>query len=661
MKIMEIQQQIKELTQKLNYYAKKYYTEDISEISDYEYDQLNRKLLQLEEQYPQYKQPDSPSFRVGGEILSQFSPVTHEVPMESLQDAFSVEELQAFDERVKKVFPNAEYVVELKIDGLSTSITYLNGILTLAATRGDGITGEDVTANIKTIRSVPLKIEEAPPKLIVRGEVYMSKQTFVQLNQQRELSEQPLFANPRNAAAGSLRQLDSAVAAQRGLDIFIFNLQAVEGKTFQTHSQTLQYLKQKGFPVSPYFNVFSDIGQVWQEIQRLGQMRNDLPFGIDGAVVKVNDLTMREQLGRTVKFPKWAIAYKYPPEQKKTRLLDIQINVGRTGVLTPLAILQPVVCAGSTISKATLHNKDFIAQKDIRIGDYVLIQKAGDIIPEVVGVVLQDRSPDAEIFRMPSVCPVCGSHVIQDEEDAFIRCINAECPAQQLKNIIHFAERDAMDIDGLGDGIIQRLLDEKLISTAADLYNLTPEQLEQLDRFGEKSAKNLIDSIQSSKSRNLDRLIYALGIREVGQKAAKILARRFGSMDQLLHADTDQLVQINEIGPITANYIIQYFAEPRNIDFIHQLQTHQINMQYTDDIKDLRFENLSFVLTGTLPSYTRQQAAQIIESLGGKVSSSVSKKTSYVLAGAEAGSKLTKAQNLGIPIIDEETFQKMIQ
>lgn len=658
---MDVLQKIKELTKQLNHYAYQYYTQDISEISDFEYDKLNRELIQLEEQYPQYKQPDSPSLRVGGQILKEFPPVTHEIQMESLQDAFSYEELQSFDDRIKKTFPEAEYAVELKIDGLSVSLTYIDGIFTQGATRGNGITGEDVTNNLKTVRSIPLKLSTPVKKLIVRGEVYMPKATFERLNRERELQEQPLFANPRNAAAGSLRQLDSTIAAQRGLDILIFNLQSIEGEQLNTHTQTLEYLKQQGFKVSPYYHTYKNIKDVWEEIKRLGDLREEYPFGIDGAVVKINDLDMRKKIGQTVKFPKWAIAYKYPPEQKKTKVLDIRINVGRTGVLTPLAILEPVRCAGSTISKATLHNRDFIAQKDIRVGDTVLIQKAGDIIPEVVQIIQCERPAEAKPFRMPETCPVCGSHVIADEDDAFIRCINTECPAQLLKNIIHYAERDAMDIDGLGDSIVERFLTEKLISSPADLYQLQQSDIENMERFGQKSAQNLLQAIEKSKSRNLDRLIYALGIREVGQKAAKILANRFGSMDALMATDEQTLTQIDEIGPITAKYIIKYFEEQKNRAFIDELKSYGINMNYTSAVTDSQLAGLTFVLTGTLPTYTRDEAKRIIESHGGKVSGSVSKKTSFVLAGEDAGSKLEKARALDVKIIDEKELLNMIQ
>lgn len=658
---MTPKKRIDELTDLLNHYAKKYYTEDISEVSDHEYDMLSRELRQLEAEYPELRRSDSPSLRVGGSIAEGFEPVVHEVPMESLQDAFSKEELLDFDRRVKEKFPNARYDVELKIDGLSVSLTYINGVLELGATRGDGTTGENVTANLRTVRSIPLVLDEKLPKLIVRGEVYMPKKTFERLNAEREENGEQLFANPRNAAAGSLRQLDSSVAAQRGLDIIVFNLQAVEGRTFASHSETLDFLKKQGFPVSPYYSVFDSMEDVWNEIQRLGNMRDELSFGIDGAVVKVNDLKMREALGRTVKVPRWAIAFKYPPEQKKTKVLDIRVNVGRTGVLTPLAILEPVFCAGSTISKATLHNKDFIAEKDVRIGDSVIIQKAGDIIPEVVEVVKEDRPSNSVPFEMPKVCPVCGSEVFSDEEDAFIRCLNSDCPAQIVRNIIHFASRDAMDIDGLGKNIVERFVDEGLIRSAADLYTLSRETLASLDRFGEKSADNLLAALERSKENNLDRLVYALGIRQVGSKAAKILCEKFTTMDALTAATHDELTVINDIGPITATYITEYFQTEKNIELINRFKALGLNMTYTGNIRDTRFEGMTFVLTGKLPTFSRDDASALIESFGGKVSGSVSKKTTFVLAGEDAGSKLTKAQALGVPVIDEAEFLKMTE
>jgi len=575
---MDVKKRIDELTELLNHYAFKYYTQDISEISDHEYDMLSRELVSLENENPELKRPDSPSYRVGGAVLKEFDEVRHTVKMDSLQDAFSYEELVEFDSRIKKEFPSAEYDAELKIDGLSVSLLYENGVFVQGATRGDGVVGEDVTENLRTVKSIPLKIPTDVPRLIVRGEVYMSKSTFERLNAERELEGEPLFANPRNAAAGSLRQLDSRITAKRSLDIFIFNLQLCEGKEFSSHSEALDFLKSLGFPVSPYYNRFSDIESAWNEIVRLGEMRGELPFGIDGAVLKVNDLSMRERLGNTVKVPKWAIAYKYPPEQKETVIKDIRINVGRTGVLTPLAILEPVRCDGSMIGKATLHNRDFIAEKDIRIGDSVMIRKAGDIIPEVVSVVFEKRTGKEAVFEMPEVCPVCGSRVFSDPDDAFVRCINGDCPAQLLKNVIHFAERDAMDIDGMGKSVAERLLEEKLIGSVADLYSVTAESLSALDRFGEKSAQNLVNAIADSKTRGLDRVIYALGIRQVGQKAAKLLATRFGSMAALMEASAEELTAVNEIGPIIAENIREYFSNEKNLHLISELERSGVNM-----------------------------------------------------------------------------------
>lgn len=658
---MDIKKKIKALTDKLLEYSEKYYTYDSPEITDFEYDRLSRELSELEKQYPMYALPYSPTQRVGGQILQGFEEVVHEVEMESLQDAFSYEELEAFDKRVKNVFPDAEYVTELKIDGLSVSLTYENGILTRAATRGDGKIGENVTANIKTIASVPLKLSCPVKKLIVRGEVYMPRKAFEKLNEQRDMEGEQPFANPRNAAAGSLRQLDSSVTASRNLDIFIFNLQKCEDKNFSTHSETLDFLKTLGFRVSPYYNRFKTIHDAFEEISRLGKLRDTLSFDTDGAVIKTNDLLMREKLGKTTKFPKWAIAYKYPPEQKETEILGIQVNVGRTGVLTPLAVLNPVFCAGSTISKATLHNKDFIAERDIRIGDTVIIQKAGDIIPEVVKTIKEKRPSGTKKFEMPSVCPACGEQVVPDEDSPVLRCINSECPAQLLKNIIHFAERDAMNIDGLGEGIISRFSEEGLISSAADLYRLKKADISNLERFGEKSADNLLVSIENSKKQNLNNLIYALGIRQVGQKASKILAARFGTIDALIAATKEELTVIEDIGPVTAGYIREYFSNKKNLHFIFRLKEEGINTNYKSDLKDNRFEGLTFVLTGTLSGFTRDEASSVIESFGGKVSSSVSRKTSFVIAGAEAGSKLTKAENLGVKIIDEAEFSRMIQ
>ncbi|MBQ7015099.1 MAG: NAD-dependent DNA ligase LigA [Clostridia bacterium] len=654
-------EKIKELTSLLNYHSRKYYTEDSPEISDYEYDMLLRELVALEEELPEARQSDSPTHRVGGEVLKGFNQVTHSVPLESLQDAFSSDEVRAFDTRVKQIFPDAEYVVELKIDGLSVALEYENGIFVRGATRGDGTVGEDITANLKTVKSIPLSLpEDCPPHLIVRGEVYMPKKAFAKLNEAREENGESLFANPRNAAAGSLRQLDSKVTASRMLDIIVFNLQKVEGIEFSTHAETLNFIKRMGFPVSPYYTVFKNIDDVIVEIARLGEMRSSYAFDIDGAVVKVNSLTMRSALGSTAKAPKWAIAFKYPPEEKETLLEDIRINVGRTGVLTPLAILTPVLLSGSTVGKATLHNKAFIAEKDIRIGDTVKVVKAGDIIPEIVCVVKEKRPENAVVFKMPESCPVCGSKVVSDEDTPFVRCINSECPAQLSRRIIHFVSRDAMDIEGVGGQNIERFVSEGLISSASDLYKLDYAAISQMEGFGAVSAENLRNSVEKSKAANLDRVIYALGLRHVGQKTGQILAAKFGTMKALAEASEEALTAIDEIGPITAHYIRDFFANPHNITLISELEAAGVNMVYkSDKVSDI-FAGMTFVLTGTLESFTRDEASAIITKRGGKVSSSVSKKTTYVLAGSEAGSKLTKAQNLGVSIISEEDFLRMV-
>ena len=652
-----MQEKINELTERLNYYAKRYYVDDDPEISDYEYDMLLRQLQQWEEQYPQFRRADSPTQRVGGAALSAFQSVRHEVPMESLQDAFSEGEIREFGARVKAQFPDAKFVTELKIDGLSVEAEYIDGQFVRGATRGDGITGEDVTENLKTIRALPLSLKNAPRRLIVRGEVYMPKKAFEALNAERELRGESLFANPRNAAAGSLRQLDSKVTATRNLSLFIFNLQLCEGRTFTSHAETLEALKEYGFPVSPCRTRSDDIDGAWKEVLRLGEMRDSLPFDIDGAVIKTDNLAMRREMGSTAKFPKWAIAFKYPPEEKETVLREIKVNVGRTGVLTPLALFDPVRLAGSTVAKATLHNKEFIAEKDVRIGDVIVIRKAGDIIPEVVRAVPEKRG-DVKEFTMPDRCPICGSPLVT--EGPAVRCDNGECPAQLTKNIIHFAERDAMDIDGLGSAIVELFAEKGMVRSPADLYRLTKEQIAQLDRFGEKSAENLINAINASRSRGLDRLIYALGIRQVGQKAGKILADTFGTLDALAAATEEQLQVIDDVGPVTAKYIREYFSNPKNAAYIEHLRAAGLNFEAEKRVTGSRFRGITFVLTGTLPSYTRDEASRLIEAEGGKVSGSVSKKTGYVLAGEEAGSKLTKAQALGIPVIDEAAFRAML-
>ncbi len=659
--IMDIEKRVNELTEKIEYYSKKYYVEDYSEISDYEYDLLLRELIKLEQEYPQYKKSFSPTLRVGGIALTSFSQVVHNVPMQSLQDAFSFEEILTFHNRVLEKVNKPQYIVETKVDGLSVSLEYQNGEFIRGSTRGDGTIGEDVTENLKTIKSIPLIIHNAPEFLEVRGEVYMPKENFIKLNQERELNEQPLFANPRNVAAGSLRQLDSKITAKRNLDIIVFNIQQIKGKTLLSHSDSLDYLKLLGFKTSPYYNIFNNIEDVFSEINKLGDVRGELPFEIDGAVIKVNSFEQRTVLGSTSKFPKWALAYKYPPEKKETLLKDIVINVGRTGVLTPNAILEPVRLAGTTVGKATLHNRDFISTKDIRIGDTVIVQKAGDIIPEIVEVNKTKRTGKEEEYIMPSNCPVCGSKVFSDFEEVAVRCTNSECPAQLIRNIIHFAERDAMDIEGLGPAIIEQFTNEGLIKSPADLYFLTKDDIIKIDRHKEKSAQNIINSIKKTKNNDLSKLIYALGIRQVGQKAGKILAQHFETLDNLINANIDELVNINEIGQTTANSIIKYFELPQTKHYINRLKEAKINMKYINSLVDERFLGKTFVLTGTLPSISREEASKIIESYGGKTSSSVSKNTDFVLAGEDAGSKLTKAQSLDIKIISEQEFKNMLK
>ncbi len=651
---------IEQLAKQIEQHSYNYYVMDNPTITDFEYDKLLHELMRLEAEYPQFKIKNSPTERVGGKVLDGFSTVRHDVPMESLTDAFSFEELASFDASVKKVIPNPEYVVEMKIDGLSVSLEYTNGEFTRGSTRGDGVVGEDVTQNLKTVKSIPLHINTPLPYLEVRGEVYMPVSSFVELNQRREEQELPLFANPRNAAAGSLRQLNSAITAERNLSIFVFNVQQVRGAELSSHTESLEFLKSLGFKVSPTYRTFTSIKDAYDEIQRIGESRGELGFDIDGAVIKVNNFTHRTELGSTAKAPKWAIAYKYPAEQKQTKLLDITIQVGRTGVLTPTAELEPVRIAGSTVSRATLHNIDNITNKDIRIGDTVIIQKAGDIIPEVVEVVKDKRTGDESSYSMPKNCPVCNSPVVREADEAATRCINPNCPAQKIRNIIHFASKDAMDIDGLGPSIIEQLAQLKLINNAADLYYLRYEDLVEIDRMGVKSANNLIKAIEASKTAGLDRVIYALGIRNIGSKAAKTLAKRFADIDSLSNATLEELTKIEDIGPIMAQSIVNYFSSSGSIDTISKLRFAGVDLTYTSSVTDNRFADKTFVLTGTLPTYTRDEAAAIIERFGGKTSSSVSKKTSYVLAGENAGSKLDKAKDLGITIIDEKEFISML-
>ncbi len=651
-----MEKRIKELVSLLNEYNRQYYVFDNPTVSDYEYDMLLRELEELEAKYPQYRDIASPTQRVGGEALKAFESYTHPVPLDSLQDVFSEEELYAFDARVREVIDNPEYVVELKIDGLSVALEYENGVFVRGATRGDGITGEDVTANLKTIKTIPLSIPNAPERLIVRGEVYMPYEVFLRLNAEREEREEALFKNPRNAAAGALRQLDSKIAAERCLDIIIFNLQLSSDNAPDTHSATLDWLSGFGFKVSPKRKTFNNIKDAYNEILNLGELRGTLPFQIDGAVVKVNNISDREKLGRTAKFPKWAAAYKYPPEQKETILEDIVIQVGRTGVLTPNAVLKPVHVAGVTVSRATLHNADFIREKDLMIGDTVVIQKAGDIIPEVVRVVKEKRPDAATPYKIPDTCPVCGSPVFKYEDEAAIRCQNPECPAQRARNIIHFASRDAMDIEGLGPAVVEALINEGLISDSADLYSLEKEAVAKIERMGDKSASNLITSIDKSRERDLARVIFALGIRHVGQKTGKVLAKRFKTMEAFSRATVEELTQVEDVGLAIAESIVNWFSLSHSKELIARLVEAGVNMESTEQVLDTRFEGKTFVLTGALSRFTRDKASELIESLGGKVSSSVSKKTSYVVVGEDAGSKLRKAQELGIAILNEEEF-----
>lgn len=659
----QIKKRVEELIKTLNYHNHKYYVEDSPEISDFEFDALLRELEDLEEKYPELKDKNSPTVRVGGEVQSGFNEVVHTVQMQSLQKAFSKSEIVDFDKRTRALVPNAEYVVEHKIDGLSVSLEYENGEFKRGSTRGDGSVGEDVSENLRTIRSIPLKLKDKIPFLEVRGEVFISRDDFNKINAELEAQEQPLFANPRNAAAGSLRQLDPKVAAKRGLDIFVFNIQQIEGVSITSHTEGLRFLKEQGFKTILNNRVFKDCNEAFNEIQKIGDERDKLYFDIDGAVIKVNNFSQREELGVTNKFPKWAIAYKYPAEQKETKVKDIKIQVGRTGVLTPLAILDTVRIAGSNVSKATLHNIDYIDLKDIRIGDTVIIEKAGDIIPAVVEVVKEKRTGDEVKFKMPSVCPECGAKVVRAEGEAASRCTGVNCPAQRLRNIIHFVSRPAMDIDGLGPSIIEQMLSLNKIKTASDLYYLKPEDISVMEKLGEKSANNIINALEKSKSNPLYRLINALGIPLIGEKAGKTLSKKYKTLDNLMNATLDELTTIADVGEKMAKSIIDYFSEPQSIEFIVRLKAAGVNC--VDDSKesgdDMRFLDKTFVLTGTLSKYKRSEAGEIIESFGGKTSSSVSKNTDYVLAGEEAGSKLVKAQTLGIRIITEEEFEEMIK
>ncbi|MBO5797304.1 MAG: NAD-dependent DNA ligase LigA [Clostridia bacterium] len=650
---------IEALRAEIDYHSRRYYDEDAPEIEDDEFDALTRELRAIEQEYPQLITADSYTQRVHGELSSQFTPVQHEVPLASLQDVFSLEELRDFDRRVRETVADPVYVVEPKIDGLSLALTYENGVLVRGATRGDGEVGEDVTANVRTIRSIPAKLTTALPRVIVRGEVYMPREQFAALVEQQEQNGEKTFKNPRNAAAGSLRQKDPAVTRARNLDIFLFNLQLIEGEEVTSHDQSLSRMAELGFPVVPFRRRAASIDEVIAEVERIGQVRHDLAFDIDGAVIKVDDFSQREQLGSTSKFPKWAVAFKYPPEEKETTLLDVEITVGRTGVLTPTGVFTPVSLSGSTVARATLHNEEFIREKGLCLGDTVVLRKAGDIIPEVVRV--KAHLPGATVYEMPTQCPSCGSSAKREEGEAALRCTNPFCPAQQLQRLIHFASRDAMDIEGLGPAVVELLVKAGLVNTLPDLYHLPVEDVAALERMGDKSAENLLAAIDKSKENDLFRVIFALGIRHIGQKAAKLLAEHFGSMEAVMAADVDAICAIDGFGRIMAESLWEFFQNPQSRELVEALAAAGVNMQSRTERADRRFEGMTFVLTGTLPTLKRDEATALIEKHGGKASGSVSKKTSVVLAGEEAGSKLVKAQQLGVRIITEEEFLEMVK
>ena len=660
---MSAQKRIEELINLINYHNEKYYNQDSPEIEDFEYDNLMKELIKLEEENPELKRNDSPSNRVGGKPLDKFEQVVHKIPMLSLSNAYSWEDLKDFDSRVREaVGSDVEYVVEFKIDGLSVGLNYNNGIFESGATRGNGIVGENITKNLMTIKNIPLNIDEKG-ELTVRGEVYISKKDFEEINKIQEEQDQPLYANPRNLAAGSLRQLDSKLTAKRPLDIFIFNLEDINSKQFKTHSESLEYLKQLGFHVSPEFKVFKTMDEIIEYIKYWTEHREDLGFGIDGMVIKVNNLAQREQMGYTAKSPRWAIAYKFPAERKETKLLDIVVEVGRTGTITPTAVLEPIRLAGTTVSRATLHNEDYINEKDIKINDTVLVQKAGDIIPQVVEVIKEKRTGEEIEFKMPEECPVCGEPTVRLEGEAAVKCINISCPAQIRRGIIHFASREAMDIDGLGESIITLLLKQGLIKDISDLYYLKKEQISVLERMGDKSATNLINAINKSKENDLWRFINGLGIKLIGTKAAKILASEFKDLDKLMSATEQELINLEEFGQTMADSVVEFFKEEKNISVIEKLKEAGVNTKLIEsDDEDIPkiFEKMKIVLTGTLPTLKRNDAKEMIEKRGGKATSSVSKSTSFVLAGEEAGSKLTKANDLGIKVIDEEKFLQLI-
>lgn len=659
----EAETRIKELKDILNKSGYEYYVLDNPTMSDFEYDRLMQELIKLEGEFPEFATADSPTQRVGGEVADGFAEVVHTVQMQSLADVFSKDELYEFDSRVRAALgdESVEYVTEMKIDGLSVSLEYENGLFTRGSTRGNGFVGEDITQNLKTIPGIPLKLNEPLPFIEVRGEVYMPEKSFLRLNEQREASGEPVFANPRNAAAGSLRQLDSRIAAERKLDIFVFNLQRIEGKELSSHSQSIEYLASLGFKVIPERDVYTNIDDAYKEVLRIGESRGELAFDIDGAVVKVNSFAQREFLGSTSKTPKWAAAYKFPAEQKQTELLDIILQVGRTGAVTPNAVLEPVRIAGSTVSRATLHNIDNIKDKDIRIGDTVIIEKAGDIIPAVVGVVKEKRPANSAPFEMPKVCPICGEPLVREEGEAAVRCINPNCSAQQLRSVIHFVSKAAMNIDGLGASIVEQLLDKKLINDCSDIYYLNFDNVISLDGFAEKSANNLIAAISESKKSGLDRVLFGLGIRMIGSRAAQILAAHFGNIDPLMSASIDELSSISEIGTKMAQSIVEYFKQDKSLYIIERLRAAGVDLTYTSTQKGNNFDGKIFVLTGTLPTLKRSDAKKLIESYGGKVSGSVSKNTDFVVAGEEAGSKLDKALSLGIKVLSEAELTEMLK
>ncbi len=665
MKKNEAKQRIKELRKKTEYYAGKYYDDDKPEISDFEYDMLMVELRNLEKEFPEFKSKESLTQKVGGHVKEGFEKVTHEVPLQSLQDVFSIEEVEEYVNKINEKaeeneIQNKTYVVETKIDGLSAALEYKNGKFVRGATRGNGLVGEDVTENLKTVKTIPMEINENID-ITVRGEVFISKKDFEKMNQEREENEEELFANARNAAAGSLRQLDSKITKKRPLDIYIFNVQKIEGKKFNSHYEELEYLAKLGFNVNPVRIACHSMEEIEKAIKKIGDDRENLTFGIDGAVVKVDDLNFREILGTTAKTPRWAVAYKYPPETKETIVKDIICQVGRTGVITPMAILEPVVVAGSKISKTTLHNEDFIKEKGLKIGDTVVIQKAGDVIPEIAKVVVEKRTGKEKDFEMPKVCPVCGAEAVREEGEAAVRCTGIECPAKLFRNLVHFVSREAMNIDGLGESIIKQLLDKNLISNMADIYTLQFEEIASLKKNGQKFASNLVNSINASKQNDLSRLITAFGIRHVGTKAAKILAKKYKNIDNLINATSEELALIDDIGPIVANSIREFFLQDQTIDLINKLKEAGVNMEHEEEMIDNRFDGKIFVLTGSLENYTRKEAGDLIEKFGGKVSGSVSKKTDYLLAGEDAGSKLIKAQGLGITILTENEFSDMIK